>query len=98
MRNSECVIQALTAATAAIDAARTYVVMAPQAVNSIGTNRTPLRFMTAAEVLSMARTISLPRPAGIRSRPSGSHGDREVQLPVFHICPRSSSAPSMPTW
>src|SRR5262245_18346032 len=33
----------------------------------------------------------------MRSRPSGSHGDGDVQLPVFHTCPRSSSAPSMRT-
>ena len=86
-----------TPAAAKVDAARTHVVTAPQAVNSTGTNRTPLRFMTAYEAFSMARTISLLRPAGIRSRPSGSHGDRDAQLPVFHTCPWSSSAPSMPT-
>src|SRR5262245_15606185 len=33
----------------------------------------------------------------MRSRPSGSHGDSDLQLPVLHTRPRSSSDPSMPT-
>ena len=45
VRAARGLIEALTAS--AVDAARTHVVTAPQAVNFVGINRTPLRFMTA---------------------------------------------------
>jgi hypothetical protein len=44
-----------------------------------------------------SRTVSVLRPAGMRSRPSGIQGDIDPQWPVFHTCPSRSSAPSMRT-
>ena len=50
-------------------------------IDQAGADRTACRFITAWPTLSIAHTTSVLRPAGMRSRPSGSHGDGDIQLP-----------------
>src|SRR5579872_258024 len=52
-------------------------------LGSTGTNRSALRFMIAGARLSMTRIVRVLRPAGMRRRPKASHGDSDVQPPLF---------------